>query len=92
MAATNYLFDTRESKFIIKEWLDMDKLLATPTYRDYWTKEDIDAFMDVAFKIGRDVLAPANEVCDTVGAKFENGVVILPDEVTNAYKTVVEAE
>lgn len=92
MAATNYLFDTRESKFIIKEWLDMDKLLSTPTYRDYWTKDDIDAFMDVAFKIGRDVLAPANEACDTIGAKFENGEVILPEEVINAYKTVVEAE
>jgi hypothetical protein len=32
MPATNYLFDTRDVKFVLKEWLDMDKLMAMDDY------------------------------------------------------------
>ncbi|MGE5455251.1 MAG: acyl-CoA dehydrogenase, partial [Methylocystaceae bacterium] len=92
MAATNYLWDVRETKFVVKEWLDMDKLLSMPTYSDYWTKEDIDTFIDVTQKIARDVLAPANEEGDNIGARFIDGQVVLPQGIMDSYKTVVEAE
>ncbi|MGE5379630.1 MAG: acyl-CoA dehydrogenase [Methylocystaceae bacterium] len=92
MAATNYLYDTRDIKFILKEWLDMDKLLGSEAYRDYYSKDDIDSFIDVAFKIARDVIAPINEDADHIGVKFENGKTITPDSFKNAYRTVCEAE
>jgi hypothetical protein len=34
MAANNFLFDTRDLKFILKEWLDLDKLLSLEPYRE----------------------------------------------------------
>lgn len=91
MPANNFLFDTREIKFVFKEWLDMDRLLSFPAYKDYYSKEDIDSFIDVAFKIARDVMAPANEDADKIGAQFVDGKVITPPSFKTAYKTVMEA-
>jgi alkylation response protein AidB-like acyl-CoA dehydrogenase len=92
MSANNFLYDTRDQKFILKEWLDLDKLLSEDAYRDYYSKDDVDSFIDLAFKISRDVLAPANDEADKIGVKFENGQVITPDSFKNAYRTVVQAE
>lgn len=92
MPSTNFIFDTRELKFIVKEWLDTEKLLSYDEYKEYYSIDDFDAFIDVAYKIARDVLAPANGDADTIGAKFEDGNVFLPESVKNAYYTVCEAE
>ncbi|MGE5405464.1 MAG: acyl-CoA dehydrogenase [Candidatus Saccharibacteria bacterium] len=91
MASTNFLFDTRELKFVLKEWLDMEKLLACDEYKDYYSVDDVDSFLDVAFKVARDVLAPANGDADTIGVKFDNGNVTLPESLKKGYQTVCEA-
>ncbi len=81
MAANNFLFDVRDLKFNLKEWLDMDKIFGFDAYKDYYSKDDIDAFLDVAYKIAKDVLAPANEDSDLIGCKYEDGKVITPDSI-----------
>lgn len=91
MPANNYLFDTRDIRFIFKEWLDMDKLLGFEVYKDYFTRDDIDIYIDLAFKIARDVLAPANEDADKIGARFIDGKVVTPPSFKKAYRTVMEA-
>lgn len=53
--ATNYLFNTRDHKFIYKEWLDMDKLFSCDAYKDYYILDDIDTYLNLAVKIGNDV-------------------------------------
>jgi len=92
LAATNFLYDARDIKFILKEWLDLDKLLGFEAYRDYYSKDDIDSFVDVAYKIARDVVAPVNEDADHIGVKLVDGQVITPDSFKAAYKKVCEAE
>lgn len=91
MSAGNFIYDIRDQQFILKEWLDMDKLLGMEAYRDYYSKDDVDSFLDVIYKICRDVMAPANQECDEIGLKFENGVVVTPPAVKKAYATVMEA-
>ncbi len=91
MSAGNFIFDTRDSRFILKEWLDLDKLLSYDAYKDYYTKEDADTFIDVVYKICRDVVGPANAECDEIGVKFVDGKVITPEAVKKAYATVIEA-
>lgn len=91
MPANNYLWDLRESKFVVKEWLDLEKLLSQAAYRDYYTTDDFDSFLDVTYKISRDVLAPANEDADTIGAQFIDGKVVLPESLGVAWDTVAEA-
>lgn len=91
MPATNYVFDTRELKFLVKEWIDIDTLLACDEYKDYYSKEDVDAFIDVAYKIARDVIAPSNEEGDTIGVTFKDGKVYIPEAMKKAFRVVSEA-
>jgi len=91
MPATNFLFDTRELKFVVKEWLDTQKLLSCDEYKDYYSVDDFDAFMDIAYKISRDVLAPSNADADLIGAQFKDGNVYLPESMKKAFHTVNDA-
>lgn len=72
----------------------MQKLLSCDAYKDYYGVEDIDGFLDVNFKICRDVLCPANKDADEIGMKFVGGdehAVISPDSFKAVYNTVCEA-
>jgi alkylation response protein AidB-like acyl-CoA dehydrogenase len=94
LAHENFMYQTRDLKFAIKEWLDMAKLLSCDAYKDYYGIDDIDGFLDVSFKICRDVLCPANKDADEPGCKFVGGdteAVITPDSFKNAYNTICEA-
>lgn len=92
MPATNFLYDLRDAKFILKEWLDLDKLLSNNAFKDYYSVDDVDAFLDVAFKLARDVVAPINEDCDVIGAQFVDGKVVTPESLKAVYQTCMEAE
>ncbi len=94
MSHNNYLYQTRDIKFQIKEWLDMNKLLSCDGYKDYYGVDDIDSFLDVNAKICRDVICPANKDGDEIGMKFVGGeeqAVISPDVFKTVYNTVIEA-
>ena len=69
MPHSNYLYQTRDIKFQIKEWLDMNKLLSCDGYKDYYSVVDFDSILDVNHKICRDVLCPANADADEIGVK-----------------------
>jgi len=90
----NYLLQTRDIKFQIKEWLDSETILGCDGYKDYYSIDDFDSICDVNFKICRDVLCPANKDSDEIGMKFVGGneqAVISPDSFKNVYNTVIEA-
>ncbi|MBP1762417.1 MAG: hypothetical protein H6Q64_1959, partial [Firmicutes bacterium] len=87
-------YQTRDIKFQIKEWLDMNKLLSCDGYKDYYGIDDIDSFLEVNAKISRDVICPANKDSDEIGMKFVGGeeqAVISPDSFKTVYNTVMEA-
>jgi len=94
MPHNNYLYQLRDIKFQMKEWLDMEKLLACDGYKDYYGTDDLDGFMDVNYKICRDVICPANKEADEVGFKHVGGnehAVVSPDVFKTVYNTVCEA-
>ncbi|HBQ86429.1 MAG TPA: acyl-CoA dehydrogenase [Syntrophomonas sp.] len=94
MAHSVYLYQTRDIRFQIKEWLDSEKLISCDAYKDYYGLDDFDGFLDVAFKICRDVLCPTNKDADEIGMKFVGGnehAVVSPDSFKNAYNTICEA-
>ncbi len=91
MSGTNFLYDLRDLKFVLKEWLDMDKLLSCSAYRDYYGVDDIDPIVDTTFKICRDEIAAINNDADKIGVKFADGKVITPDSFKKAFKTLNDA-
>ena len=95
MAHYNWLYQMRDIKFQIKEWLDMDTLLSLDAYKDYYALDDVDNFLDLNFRICRDVMCPANKDADDPGATFVGGeehAVVTPESFKNVYKTVMDAE
>jgi hypothetical protein len=91
MSVTNFLYDMRELKFVLKEWLDMEKLLSCPAYRDYYGVDDIDPIVDTTFKIVRDAIAPISKDSDNIGVSFIDGKVKTPDSFKKAFATINEA-
>lgn len=91
MAVSNFLYDLRELKFVLKEWLNLEKLLSLPVYRDYYGMEDIDPILETTFKIARDVIGPLANDTEQIGARFIDGNVVTPDSFKKAYTTINEA-
>ena len=90
MAHSNWLYQTRDIMFQIKEWLGVEKLLSLDAYKEYYGMDDINSFLDVNFKVCRDVMCPANKDADEPGAKFVGGnehAVVTPDSFKNVYSS-----
>lgn len=70
-----YIYPIRDLKFVLKEWLPIEDILALDKYKDYYSLDDIDPLLNEAYKIAREVVYPTNSEADKTGYKFENGVV-----------------
>ena len=82
---SNFINSTRDHKFILKEWLDMNEVLSTDRFRDGYSIDDMDFILDNALKGARDVVAPTCADSDQTGAKFINGKVVTPESSKTAY-------
>lgn len=89
--ATNNFYDNRDQKFILKEWLDTEKVISCTAFKDYYSMDDIDTYLDQGMKMAREVLAPTNDEADKIGAKFLDGRVETPPSFKKAYQTITEA-
>ncbi|MGE5422572.1 MAG: acyl-CoA dehydrogenase [Ignavibacteriales bacterium] len=86
MSAT-YMYSTRELKFALKEWLDMDQIFEYERYNGYYTKDDIDMMIDSVEKISKEMIAPTN---DDVPVHFENGKTTLNPAFRKLFKYIQE--
>src|SRR5665648_99245 len=88
--ASNFLYSTRDHKFILKEWLDTQKILNFPKYRDVYVVEDIDAILDQALRVAKDIIAPSNDEGDTIGVKLVDGQTKVPPSFHAVFKFMQE--
>lgn len=84
--ASNYIFPTRDLKFILKEWLDMGKVFAFKRYQDYYSLDDIDNIIDQMDKICVDLVAPTNDDGEAVQARFDGKRVTIPPSYHRVYR------
>jgi alkylation response protein AidB-like acyl-CoA dehydrogenase len=85
-----FVYDIRDLKFIIKEWLNMEEIFNLEKFKDNYGMDDIDLILDEAYKIAREVIFPINKEGDRIGVKFENGQAKLPPGYVEAYKFLQE--
>lgn len=83
--ASNFLYSTRDHKFILTEWLDMEKVLSFDFYKDYYSVDDIDMILEQALKVAKEVVAPTRDDNDAVQAVFADGKVTVPPSFKDAY-------
>ncbi len=89
--ATNFLFDIRDHQFIYHEWLDTEKVLSCDVFRDYFSIDDINSYLNLGLKMAQEVVAPVNEDADKIGVHFEAGKVTTPPSFKPAYQTIMQA-
>jgi len=88
--ASNFLYSTRDHKFILKEWLDLSKVFEAGRFKGGYSVDDVDSILENAYKIAKEAIAPTNDDGDTIGAKYKDGVVTTPDSFKKAYWAIQE--
>ncbi|MGE5543357.1 MAG: acyl-CoA dehydrogenase, partial [Bacillota bacterium] len=88
--AYKYSYNTRDIKFILKEWLPVDEILAYDRYKDYYTKDDFDTIIDQVRKVAAEIIAPTAEEADAIGVRYENGQAYIPPAFHAAYRFMQE--
>ena len=86
--ATNFLYSTRDHKFILKEWLDLEKILSAERYRDYYSVDDVEMILNEALRASRDMVAVSNDENDDPGCIYDNGKVRVPQGIAQSYHFV----
>ena len=81
-----FRYDTRDLKFIIKEWLPSAEVFACERFKDNFGVDDCDTYLSEGYKIARRVVSPINAPGDQAGVKLENGVVTPAPGYAEAYK------
>ncbi|MEJ2084749.1 MAG: acyl-CoA dehydrogenase [Acidobacteriota bacterium] len=84
-----YLVDLRDVRFQLFEWLDLSQVLSASRFSD-WETESLELVVAEALKIAQEELAPGNEIGDREGALWSDGVVTVPKEFHQGYRTIAE--
>ena len=86
----HYKVPQKDILFALHDVLEVDKLAELPGFEEA-TSEIIDGVVDEAAKFVEGVIEPLRESADAVGARWQDGDVILPDGMKEAYKQFVDA-
>ena len=70
-----FRYDIRDLKFIVTEWLPAEEVFACERFRNNFSLDDVEMYLNEGYKIAREVVNPINAPGDRIGAKLENGVV-----------------
>lgn len=84
-----YTAPTRDMQFVLKDMGLLEQIMQLPGC-DEITPDLVDAILEEAAKFASEQLAPINHTGDQQGARYENGVVRVPDGYAEAYKAFVE--
>lgn len=87
---TNYFRrDTRDTRFVLFECLDTERLLSYEPYREF-EPEDFSMMIEEATKVCRDYLGPANQDGDLQGCTFKDGQVTVPESFHDCWRVMAE--
>lgn len=88
--ATDIIYSTREHKFIIKEWLDIKKILSFSKFEEY-EADDFDLILDEALRFVKKEIPQTLEDGEHIGPQLIDGKVYLPPSWHQAYWETMES-
>ena len=88
--ASNFLYSTREQKFILKEWLDLSKVFGAGRFQGGYSVDDIDSILENAMKIAKLSIAPTSDDGDNLHAVYKDGKVTTPESYKKGYWAIQE--
>ncbi len=84
-----YQADIRDITFQLFEWLPTGQLLKNDLFSQ-WERGDVEMVLAEALKLAQEQLDPANRDGDKVGARFEDGHVVMPPSFHPVYQKIRE--
>jgi alkylation response protein AidB-like acyl-CoA dehydrogenase len=84
-----YQADIRDITFQLFEWLPTGQLLKNDLFSQ-WERGDVEMVLSEALKLAQEQLDPANRDGDKVGARFEDGHVVMPPSFHPVYQKIRE--
>lgn len=66
-----FKYDLRDLKFILKEWLPSEEVLACDRFKDNFSMDDIDMLLNEGYKVAKEIVHPINAPGDKIGVKLE---------------------
>ncbi len=84
-----YVPEVRDMQFQIFEWLEGEELLGRKLFSE-WDRDSVEMVLQEAVKLAQEQLAPANLDSDRIGARWEEGKVIMPASSKKAYAKICE--
>jgi alkylation response protein AidB-like acyl-CoA dehydrogenase len=82
---SEYAAPLKDMRFVLNELAGLNEVSALPGYEEA-TADVVDAIMEEAAKLARDVLAPLNAAGDREGAHWSDNSVTMPAGFKNAYR------
>lgn len=86
----DFAYDVRDLKFILNEWLDLEKILELDRFKENYELDDVDFILNEVYKIAKEVVFPINQEGDEIGVQLVDGVVKLPPSYIKVYKFLQE--
>jgi 3-(methylthio)propanoyl-CoA dehydrogenase len=86
---STYFAPLRDMQFVLHELIGLEEIARLPGCEEV-TRDLVDAILDEAGKLARDVLAPLNKQGDVQGCTLKNHVVTTPDGFKRAYGQFIE--
>ncbi|MBN2568815.1 MAG: acyl-CoA dehydrogenase [Deltaproteobacteria bacterium] len=88
--SAKFIFSTRDHSFILKEWLDMNRIFETDRFKDGYSVDDLDFILENGLKGAKEIIAPSCEDSDKDGCLYDDGKVITPLSTKDAYFFVAD--
>jgi alkylation response protein AidB-like acyl-CoA dehydrogenase len=85
---TDYKPPLADMRFVLHELIGLERIAALPGCEQV-DRDLVDAILDEAGKLARDVLAPLNKVGDTEGSRLIDGAVRTPTGFREAYQQFI---
>ncbi|MBN2568071.1 MAG: acyl-CoA dehydrogenase C-terminal domain-containing protein [Deltaproteobacteria bacterium] len=85
-----FKYDVRDLQFILKEWLPTEEVLNCDRFKENYSIDDVDMFLNEGYKVAREVVNPINAEGDKTGAKLENGIVTPAPGYKDAFRFLQE--
>jgi alkylation response protein AidB-like acyl-CoA dehydrogenase len=89
MGVNFYNRDLRDLKFILFEYLDINKILSYEKFKNF-SVEDLNMIIEEANKVCRDVIGPTLQDGEQITAQFKQGNVSVPPSFHENWKIMVE--
>jgi 3-(methylthio)propanoyl-CoA dehydrogenase len=81
-----FKYDLRDLKFILKEWLPAQEVLACDRFKDNFSIDDVDMLLAEDYKVSREIINPINAPGDKTGVQFAEGRVTPVPGFKEAYR------